>query len=59
MGRNKPGTSKPNPIFKVLGGKAGKVKGKTQEVATRLKHVRVNLFITVADLHPSYKKFIN
>ena len=44
MGRNKPGVSKSNPIFKVVGGKAGKVKGKTQEVSTRLKHVRGNLF---------------
>ena len=41
MGRNKQSGSKPrnNPVFKVVGGKATKAKGKTQEVNTRLKHV--------------------
>jgi hypothetical protein len=41
MGRNKPSGPKPrsNPVFKVVGGKAGKVKGKTQEVSSRLKQL--------------------
>ena len=45
MGRNKPNNIKQrnNPVFKVVGGKAGKSKGKTQEVNSKLKHVSQNL----------------
>ena len=41
MGRNKPNNIKQrnNPVFKVVGGKAGKSKGKTQEVNSKLKHI--------------------
>ena len=45
MGRNKPNNIKQrnNPVFQVVGGKAGKSKGKTQEVNSKLKHVSQNL----------------
>lgn len=35
------GSSRNNPIFKVVGGKAGKAKNKAQEVNTKLKKINV------------------
>ena len=38
--KHKPGQSRNNPIFKVVGGKAGKSKNKPREVNIKLKNVR-------------------
>ena len=40
--KHKPGQSRNNAIFKVVGGRAGKSKNKPREVTTKLKNVRKN-----------------
>ena len=37
--KHRPGQSRNDPIFKVVGGKAGKSKNKPREVTTKLKDV--------------------
>ena len=38
--KHRPGQSRNDPIFKVVGGKAGKSKNKPREVNIKLKNVR-------------------
>lgn len=63
MGRNKATSVKPrnsNPVFKLAGGKAGKAKGKTQEVTSRLKHVSLDyMFCKTKTRNENRMKLIN
>ena len=43
--KHKPGQSRNNPIFKVVGGKAGKSKNKPREVNIKLKNVRRDIIL--------------
>ena len=41
--KHRPGQSRNDPIFKVVGGKAGKSKNKPREVTTKLKDVSMSI----------------
>ena len=43
--KHRPGQSRNDPIFKVVGGKTAKAKNKPREVTTKLKDVSIYLFI--------------
>ena len=43
--KHRPGQSRNNPIFKVVGGKAGKTKNKPQEVNIKLKNVSQLMYL--------------
>lgn len=46
--KHRPGQSRNNPIFKVVGGKAGKTKNKPQEVNIKLKNVSKLMYLNKA-----------
>ena len=46
--KHRPGQSRNNPIFKVVGGKAGKTKNMPQEVNIKLKNVSTLMYLKEA-----------